>query len=173
MADLNAPSVGAIGLCTISGYVGHLVKLGQFLDGSGWDAYQHAMVCVQVGGDGRALVVQAEPGGANLQWYGPDDGIKWSQMTLSRLERRKIAKVARGYVGVGYSWLDYLALAAHRIHLPIPFLREYIDSTKHQICSQLVDRVYRDCGIHLFTDHRWPGYCTPAMLDRRLFGPPA
>lgn len=173
----NAPSVGAIGLSKISGNVGKLIRLAQWANGDGWDAYQHAMICVQVDNTGRALVVQAEPGphGANLQWYGPDDGVKWSQFPLSRLERRKIAKVARGYVGTRYSWLDYGALALHRFRIPVPYLRTYIQGTGSMICSQLCDRVYQDCGIHLFTDKRWDGYVVPAMLDQRLFGarPPA
>ena len=60
--------------------------------------------------------------------------------------------------------MDYFALALHRLGIPAPELKRYIGSSKHLICSQLVDLVYAEAGIHLFTDNRWPGYVTPADL---------
>jgi hypothetical protein len=66
--------------------------------------------------------------------------------------------------GVGYSFLDYDAIAAHRLHLPVPGLRAYIGSTGHLICSQLCDQAYADVGAHLYADGRWPGYVTPLDL---------
>jgi hypothetical protein len=32
------------------------------------------------------------------------------------------------------------------------------------ICSQLVDYCYRQNGVELFHDGRWPGYVTPGCL---------
>ncbi len=45
---------------------------------------------------------------------------------------------------------------------------DYVASSKHMICSQLVDFVYMQSGIHLFNDGRWPGYVTPADLASLL-----
>ncbi len=77
---------------------------------------------------------------------------------------------ARGYAAAeaDYSFLDYLALAAHRYRLPVPGLRTYIKSTGHLICSQLVDACYQAAGVQLFDDHRWNGYVTPSDLARRI-----
>lgn len=128
--------------------------------------YRHAYVYV-----GGGMVVQAEPGGAVLALR-HDPQALWStgKIPLTQEQRDSICAAARGYVGVDYSFLDYWAMAAHRQHLPMPGLREYIESTHHQICSQLVDRCYFDAGVHLFADGRWPGYVTPACLAARLEG---
>jgi hypothetical protein len=71
-------------------------------------------------------------------------------------------------VGTPYSFLDYVAIAAHRFHLPIPGLKRFIASTRHEICSALVDEVYRRAGFALFSDARWPGYVVPAALWEAL-----
>jgi hypothetical protein len=65
--------------------------------------------------------------------------------------------------GVGYSFLDYLALAAHRLRIPAPGLKRRIASSKHLICSQLCDAAYADEGCRLFSGV-WPGYVTPLGL---------
>jgi hypothetical protein len=67
--------------------------------------------------------------------------------------------------------LDYLALVAHRLHIPAPGLRQFIADTGHMICSQLVDEVYRRAGLIMFGDGRWPGYVTPGGLISVLNGP--
>ncbi|MGW9433129.1 hypothetical protein ACWHA1_35035 [Streptomyces decoyicus] len=87
---------------------------------------------------------------------------------LTEQQRTDICAAATRYVGVPYSFLDYLAIATHRFHLPVPGLRRYVASTRHMICSQLVDRCYLDAGVHLFADGRWPGYVTPMALHHLL-----
>jgi hypothetical protein len=83
---------------------------------------------------------------------------------LTDEQRAAVAGAARGYVGVGYSFLDYAAIAAHRFRLPIPWLRKYVASSKHLICSALVDKCLQDAGVQLWDDGRWNGYVTPADL---------
>src|SRR5258708_29450415 len=78
------------------------------------------------------------------------------------MQRTAICLAARSNIGVGYSWADYMAIAAHRLHIPSPGLRDFIADSTHQICSQLIDTCYADAGVHLFADGRWPGYVTPA-----------
>ena len=146
---------------SMGGEAGRLVALGERLNGSAFTQYQHAFIYM---GDRR--IVEAEPGGARerlLQGYG---SIVWStgKIPLTAAQRGKIVAAAAGYIGTPYSWLDYVALALHRLHVPAPGLRAFIGSTHSMICSELVDRAYADAGVHLFADGRWPGYVTPADL---------
>jgi hypothetical protein len=63
-----------------------------------------------------------------------------------------------------YSELDYLAQAAHRLHIPSKHLKAYVESSGHLICSQLADRAASLGGWHLFDDGRWDGYVPPCDL---------
>src|SRR5262249_2112897 len=143
----------------MGGAGGVLVGLGERLCGDAFSEYQHAFVYT---GGGR--IVQAEPGGAAESALGGYGRVLWStgRIDLTGLQRQYIVKAALSFVGTPYSWLDYAAIAAHRLRLPVAGLRDFIASTKHVICSQLVDQCYLDAGTHLFSDGRWPGDVTPA-----------
>ncbi|MFB7949474.1 hypothetical protein ACFC6L_31700 [Kitasatospora phosalacinea] len=162
------PLPGDFAVVRMGGRTGRLIRIGQFLNGDGFADYEHAFVHV---GDGE--LVEAQPGGAVLRPLSSYDDrpALWStgRIPLTDEQRSAITAAARAYVGTPYSFADYLALAAVRLHLPIgPPLRHYVASTEHMICSQLVDQCYQDAGVHLFADHRWPGYVTPADLARLL-----
>lgn len=152
-------------LAQMSGDVASLIRVGQFLNGNGFGDYEHAFVYV-----GNGQIVEAEPSGAKLTGYHYGANVLWSSglIPLDSGERFAIVRAAVGYVGVGYSYADYFALAAHRLHIPAPDLKRYVSSSKHMICSQLVDQVYQDAGVHLFKDNRWPGYVTPGDLWQLL-----
>lgn len=166
---MSDPLPGDFGLVKMGGEAGRLIRIGQWLNGDGFADYEHAFIYA---GDGQ--IVEAEPGGAKcvpLHY----DGVLWSTGIPRQLrpfgdQRAAIVKAARGYTGTPYSFADYLALAAHRLHIPAPGLREYIASSGHMICSQLVDQCYQDAGVHLFDDGRWPGYVTPGSLYDVLKG---
>lgn len=116
-------------------------------------------------------MLEAEPGGADIKPLTAYDGTPVCYVRpegLTERQRTAICAAATAYVGVPYSFLDYLAIAAHRFHLPLPGLRRYVASTGHMICSQLVDQSYQDAGVHLFADGRWPGYVTPMALYNLL-----
>jgi len=157
---------GTIGLTEIAGEVGKLIEIGQGLNGEGFRKWEHAFVLLPGG-----MILEAEPGGARIvpmhyadvywcdnirrllaSW--PDDDPEWMA-------------TAEPFKGVGYSALDYLALAAHRLHIPVPGLKGYIEDGGHEICSQMADDFYQRLGAHIFTDQRWNGYVTPASLYRR------
>lgn len=161
---MTGPLRGDFACVSIGGAGGVLVGLGERLCGDAFSQYQHAFVYVGLkpGQD----IVQAEPAGAALAPLGGYGHIVWStgRIALSAAQRERIVDAAIGYAGTPYSWLDYAAIALRRLHVPAPGLRAYIASTKHQICSQLVDQCYADAGVHLFADGRWPGYVTPADL---------
>jgi hypothetical protein len=163
MARLMIPQPGDFCCVPIGGPGGRVIGLGERLCGSAFSMYQHAFVYL-----GDMTVVEAMPHGARTRrLVAPAEQFGlWSSgsVLLVSSERTAICAAARGYVGVGYSWLDYGAIAAHALHLPIPGLRGYIGSTHHQICSMLVDQCYADAGVHLFDDGRWPGWVTPSDL---------
>ena len=177
-------SIGTIGLTQISGEVGKGIEFGQFLCGQGFKDWEHAFM---LGPNGTIL--EAEPGGARLGHVSQYSNIYWCHQIAKEFEPL-LMKIwvngvkhygpGAGYKsktgGVPYSFLDYDAIAAHRLHLPAP--KKYIGETGHMICSQLVDQMYFDEGAHLFTDNRWPGYVMPmslfnldqALLSQKLHG---
>jgi uncharacterized protein YycO len=79
-----------------------------------------------------------------------------------------VAQTARKLVGTPYSYADYLALAAHHLNIPVPHLDKYITSSKHMICSQLVDYCLTVNGWHVFDDGRLSQDVTPSALYNEL-----
>jgi hypothetical protein len=160
-ADKNVtPLPGDFAVIPVRGPVGTLISIGEFLNGNGFGNYDHAEIYV---GNGQTL--GAYPGGAALVPVPVvQDGWLWStgHIQLTAGERDLIVSNALACQGVPYGWLDYFALAAHRFHLPVPGLKQFIGNSK--ICSQLVDYVYMQSGVHLFNDNRWPGFVDPADL---------
>lgn len=156
----------------IHGPVGTLISIGEWMNGTGFSHYDHAEI--YVGNPDKnapyGYTISAYPGGAKPKALPcpPEElpGSLWSsgKIELTDHQRTNIVWWAYHMVGTDYSGLDYIALAAHRVHLPIPFLKTYVGSTGHMICSQYVDFCYASAGVHLFKDKRWPGYVTPANL---------
>lgn len=165
---MNAPLPGDFGLTSISGDVGRLIRVGQWLNGDGYANFEHAFIYM-----GGGLIMEAEPGGARIRPLSeyPAYTVKWSagHFSLTPAQRNVIVTRARKFDGTPYSVLDYFALALHRLHIPAPGLRSYIRTSKHVICSQLVDICYQAAGVQLFTD-RWPGDVTPGDLSCLLDG---
>lgn len=162
----QTPQPGDIGLTSITGPVGRLIRFGQWLNGEGFGPWEHAFVVLPGG-----QLIEAMPGGADvapLSTYDDREVLYVSPAGLTDAQRKAICDCALRYRGVPYSFLDYLALAAHRLRLPVPGLRRYVESTGHMICSQLADRAYLDAGQHLFGDGRWPGYVTPMGIANEL-----
>jgi cell wall-associated NlpC family hydrolase len=165
----TTPCPGDFGLTQISGGVGRLIRFGQFLNGDGYENFEHAFIYL-----GEGQIIEAEPGGAriaNLSEY-DNSTIDWStgKIPLTDAERELILYHAHVVQGVPYSFLDYFALSAKRLHLfPLDeALKSRVQSGNHLICSQLVDYVYDLSGIHLFDDGRWEGYVTPGDLYELL-----
>ena len=157
------PKPGDFELVPVGGESGKLIRFGQWLNGEGFSDIEHARLYL---GDGKCI--QAQPGGADIVEYDPNDDGVWSTdiIELTDEQRWLICMAGRRFEGVGYSVMDYFALAAYRLKfgLLIPGLRKYVASSKHVICSQLVDKAYQEGGVQLFDDKRWNGYVTPASL---------
>lgn len=164
-----SPPPGLIGLTPVRGDVGKLIRLGQWLDGDGFSAWEHAFISI-----GGGLIVEAEPGGARVALATEYQTIHWCYGLYTLLDSSlKVAAAvdaAKSYVGVPYSAMDYFALVARRLHLPgAVLLKDYVASTGHMICSQLDARCYWDAKAPICPD--WTGYMTPADLfnyDQKL-----
>lgn len=159
------PQAGMIGLTRISGDVGRGIEFGQWLNGEGFHAWEHAFLLLPYGN-----ILEAEPGGAVIRPLHYDD-VYWctgiDKLPHPSVTSALVQGVAEHLKGVPYSFLDYAALAAHRLHIPGPYLRDFIATQQHMICSQLVDFAYELLGVQIFDDGRWPGYVTPASLYNR------
>lgn len=162
------PQPGDFGVVQMGGNGGKWIRIGQFAagvlanDGTEDENFQHAFIYL-----GGGEIVEAEPGGARRTQihYGK---VLWSTgiIPLDFAQRMLIVEAAKKYVGTPYSAADYFAIAALRLHagVLVPALKTYVETSKHMICSQLVDQCYQDAGIHLFKDDRWPGYVMPSSL---------
>ena len=158
---MTDPQPGDIGVTRIGGDLGRLIRLGQWLAGSGFANFEHAFVCI---GDGQ--IVEAEPGGARIADLAEYDSRTTVWLRCPDQHREAVAQAARSLVGTPYSFADYAAFALHRFHIPAPGLRRYIQSSKHLICSALADRAAELGGWILFSDGRWDGYVDPADLAK-------
>lgn len=154
----NEPGIGDIGLVGVKGDVGWLISLGERLCGDKFVQYDHAFVYV---GNGR--IVEAEPGGAREWDLGEYDGRTIAWVRCPDRCRPAVAQQAQTFVGTGYGFADYLVIAAHRFHLPIPGLARRARSIKTMICSQLAVESARRGGWDLLGDEP-AGYVTPADL---------
>ncbi len=159
------PQPGDIGVTQVEGDVGRLIRLGQWLNGDGFADYEHAFVYI-----GNGQIVEAEPGGARVAELTEYNARNVAWLRCPPEHREAVAAVARKFTdpAVPYSAADYFALAAHRLHLPIPWLRDYVKSSGHMICSQLADRAASNGGWQLFADKRWDGYVTPEDIWRLI-----
>lgn len=156
------PQPGDFGVTRIHGLTGIAVRVGQWLNGSGFADYEHAFIVMR----GNA-VAEAQPGGAGV-WvndYDPAQTI-YSSVSLTEVQRQGVLDTARCLVGTPYSWFDYLSLALHRLHIRPRWVTDRMATSKHMICSQLVDYCYRQAGVPLFADGRQPGDVTPGDLYR-------
>ena len=159
------PQPGDFAVVRLNGTAGKLIRLGQWLNGDGFADYEHAFVYV-----GNDQIVEAEPGGAELNSvtrYATSD-VLWStgKVLLSDEQRSSIVEAAKGFVGVPYSFLDYLLIALKRFHITVPILNRRVLGSKHMICSQLVAQSYKDSGIDLCDEP--PYSITPGDLANLL-----
>lgn len=181
---MTAPIVepGDFACVPIAGGVGLGIEVGQWLLAlaDGWPRtrvramrpYDHAEIYIGEADDAapHGYTVGAYPGGARkVPLPCPPaelPGSIWSSglIPLTATQRAGIVAWAVAHIGTPYSFIDYLAIAAHGLHLPVPGLKAYVASTNHMICSQLVDADYAANGVHLFDDGRWPGYVDPLEL---------
>lgn len=161
----TSPQAGWIGLTQIDGPVGLGIRIGQALNGDGFEDFEHVVVSTDApAGEAGLWIVEAEPGGAvHVPLHYDLNRMFWLRPPSPEVGQR-VAAAAITLVDTPYSFLDYDALAMHRLHVPVPGLRHYIQDTGHMICSQLADEAARRGGWQLFDDQRWSGYVTPGAI---------
>ncbi|WP_037603450.1 hypothetical protein [Streptacidiphilus rugosus] len=157
------PRPGDFAVTSVTGDVGFLISVGEWLNGSRFGHWDHAFVYV-----GDDQLVEAEPGGARLAQLEEYAGrpVAWStgHVAMTDEQRSAVVEAARSFLGVPYSARDYVALALWHFHLRIPWARHVMASRRSMICSQLCDAALLAAGVHLFADGREPGDVTPADL---------
>ena len=162
-----SPLPGDFAVVSMGGQGGALISAMEEIAYDHSTHWDHAFIYV-----GGGMIVQAEPAGAQKVPLGAYQYTIWSSGILFPTGPERAAIVASAEKSAaqktGYSYLDYAAIAAHRFHLPVPGLKDYIGATGHEICSQLVDQCWLDGGYHLFTDGRWPGFVSPYDLGMML-----
>lgn len=115
-------------------------------------------------GDDR--IVEANPGGADLSPVSYYPEAIWASYPLTDRQREDIALGARAVIGTPYSWTDCAAIGLAKLFgraLPA-FVRRRLSRPDRLMCSQLVDEVYLEAGVHLFDDGRLPGDVSPGDL---------
>lgn len=160
----SEPSLGDIGCTTIKGDVGWLIRVGQWLNGDGFANIEHCFVYV-----GGGEIVEAEPGGAHLAPLAEYDAREIVWVRCPEAHRQAVAAAARNLIGTPYSALDYVAIAAHRLH--IPGLKRVALSTASMICSTLAVVAARR-GAWALLAPTPAGYIVPDALAA-LADPPA
>lgn len=168
------PAPGDFAVVSIGGQSGLLISAMEEIAYDHATHFDHAFIYT-----GGGMIVQAEPGGARKVPLGTYEYAIWSTGILfpTGVQRNAIVAAAEKYAAerVGYSWLDYAAIAAHRFHVPAPGLKSFIASTHRMICSQLTDQCWKEAGYQLFDDGRWPGFVAPIdlglLLQRRTVTP--
>jgi cell wall-associated NlpC family hydrolase len=159
------PQPGDFALTKIHGITGAFISAGQHLVGDGAPV-QHAFVYV-----GNGQIVQAMPGGAELiPLEDANEPYIWStgRIPLTAADRVRICGAARGLVGTPYSFLDYGSIALAHYKIRPRWVRDFVASTDHLICSQLVVEAYRRGGVGLFGPEQLAGDYTPGDLWRLL-----
>lgn len=161
------PRPGDIGLTQISGFGGKAIRAAQWLNGDGFSDFEHAFQVESVDNDGTVWIVEAMPGGAQrvVNWHDPAT-TRWLICPEGFRIEASLFALAAAINKIPYSFADYVSLAAHRFHIPVPRLRAYIKASGHMICSQLVDHSAKMAGWNLFDDGRWEGDVTPGDLNR-------
>jgi hypothetical protein len=147
---------------------GVLIDAGQWLAGGGRSEWDHAVIASRWD-LGVLHIVEALPGGSReVAWHYEDHPHLWSTGHLEPCP--EAGTQARALVNIPYSWLDYVAIGLHRLHINAPDLRKFMADDHGLICSQLVDLAYQRAGRHLFDDGRWPGFVMPSDLGQLISG---
>lgn len=163
---------GDVGLGPIFGPGGWIPKLGQLIvEGRSWP--EHAFLIV--GYTSAGSIVQAMPRGAEIRKLNPARDFTTEHIFYRPPYAGQEARwrtVERAYhlarALTPYSFLDYASLALWHWKVRPNWVAQYITSTGHMICSQLVDDCLTAGDVHPYDDGRLHQDVTPAGLSRQL-----
>jgi hypothetical protein len=130
---------------------------------------------------GGGIVVETKPGGIRYSSLNLYRNAIWStdrlpgELIPTVEQRRLIVDNCRALIGIPYGMLDVVAIAlaqsrlGNRVKQDRPlheqswFVKRVAMKTK-LICSEFVDFVYKESGIHLFNDGRIESLVSPQDL---------
>jgi uncharacterized protein YycO len=160
MAKGTPPPVGSIGVTATGGILGWFIRWLTF------SRYNHAFIVGPAG-----LLVEAQPGGARLGHISMYPKAKYnSAKTIPDETRLAIWETALGFAqanngkGIGYNWLDDIALGLRFFGFWSERIARRIARTDRLQCAQLCDLAYSRNGIHLFDDDRLPLSVNPGDI---------
>jgi hypothetical protein len=160
------PQPGDFLLTDIDGFVGAGIWLGQRIIGDS-STFEHAALVIN-----EHQVVEAMPGGAILsslsKYLGPEreHRARFVQVSMEPWQRNLVAEYGEACIGTPYSFLDYASIGLAHWHIRPQWVVNYVASSEHLICSQLVDYVLQQASVQLFDDGRFNGDVSPGDLDR-------
>ncbi|HEV2346352.1 MAG TPA: hypothetical protein VGS97_19790 [Actinocrinis sp.] len=172
---ITLPPVGSIGLVKVRGIVGEAIGAAEWLadkiDRKTFTDYEHAFVLTSVGDPAdplaQARVAEAEPGGVRVSYLNEYHGRDVLWIPCPPQYGTAMVHYALSYVGVGYSDLDYVAIAAHVLGLdPFQFGRDIVDHTGHVVCSMMAVAAAQRSGWPLVAPSEFAGYFTPDDLAK-------
>jgi hypothetical protein len=143
---MSNPPVGSYGVTATGGFIGWAIRLLTF------SRYNHAFI---VGP--RGFIVEAQPGGARIGHISKYPNARYNLHTvLPEGVGEQIWRTALGFTtanngkGIGYGWLDDVALGLRFFGIWIPWINERIARQDRLQCAQLVDLAYSRNGVTLF-----------------------
>ncbi len=158
---LYLPKPGDIGLTSSRAWTGRAVRSLQALIDDD-TIVTHTFLVLYDG-----FIIEAQPGGAKFNRLDKYPDAQFTDVELTDAERYNICIEGISMHGVGYSWLDYLALGlTHFKIFPADFVRRRVAKSDKLMCSQLCAEAYRRAGVDLFLDSRHPMDVTPGDLGR-------
>jgi len=160
------PQPGTFFLARIDGLLGLAIALGQWLIGDA-SRYSHAGIVLDDG-----TVMEAMPTGARIAPLADvlarrPLAFSWA-VPLTTEQRADIVAGARALEHARYGFTAYLHLALLRFGVRSKWLIARLRRDHRFICSQLVDHVYTEAGVHLFVDGRACFEVTPGDLANVL-----
>lgn len=161
------PTPGSIGLVHVDGLAGHAIEIADFLNGDGWEDYEHAFVFEGGTSLNDATVIEAEPGGARRALLSEYRGRKVLWLPCPPEFSAAVVAAAVKYLGTPYSGMDFIDIAAYRFDFPLEvFIKDYVEDSKHIICSVMSDQAAMNGGWFIFPVDTYPGYVTPGHLSK-------
>lgn len=159
MSMPRVPLPGSIGFSKTPGPVGFIIGLLQFLQGGG-SRFCHTFIVLD-----DNTVLEAKPKGARITPLSNFEGRSvYIDYGLTEEQRINIVAEARKFVGVGYSFVDYIALGFAKYNKYPARLFNYLTKSNKFICSNLVHHIYNMAGVDIFNDGRNSYAITPGDL---------
>lgn len=162
------PTPGSIGLVHVEGIAGKAIEIAQFLDGDGWEDYEHAFTFEKGTSLADATVIEAEPGGVRRALLSEYRGRKVLWLPCPPEHSEAVVAAAVHCLGEGYAYADYVAILAEKLDLPYQdVIDRFVQKEHHTICSMMCDQCALNGNWLIFGDNEYPGYVTPGMLSKK------